>query len=506
MWRDDFDAPRARPAGTLHRRRAGRRGRRPGLLPGLAHVVAVVLVRTSPACASPARATCWRSSSSCAGGWPPRGCSSRRRPAPTASPAHDRRRHRRGRQGPRRRPRRPAPPRLGAAASSGRSPRCRTATRPRASAARSGARRRRGRRGRHRGARRRVAGRPLLLLRRDPVPDGRAPARPRHRLGRPPHRPHAARRRRGRRAARRRRTPPRRPCRCTAELPPGAGDPGPRPGGSPATGAAPSSRAHGCSRGSPRAPAEHVARHRRALHQHLRELRASAARARAEAERTRTQRRALVLSPRPPPRPARDAAARRTGLESLALALAAHDPARVVERGYAVVDDRAGGVVTSAPRPPVRPAACACASPTPSSTPPSRRTRRERRTDHRRPAILRGRDGAPGGDHPPPGLRRGRPARDPRPRQARAAASSSSARPSSTPSAAASRSCASTSSSRASRAARRREPVGAPRRAAAGDRGLRPGAAAARRLERLHAPEHGHPPARRRAGRASART
>jgi exodeoxyribonuclease VII large subunit len=39
---------------------------------------------------------------------------------------------------------------------------------------------------------------------------------------------------------------------------------------------------------------------------------------------------------------------RRAGLESLALALAAHDPERVVERGYAVVDDRAGAVITSA--------------------------------------------------------------------------------------------------------------------------------------------------------------
>ena len=96
-----------------------------------------------------------------------------------------------------------------------------------------------------------------------------------------------------------------------------------------------------------RAPAEHVARHRRALHQHLRELRASAAR-RTEAERTRTQRRALVLSRQAGAGAGARAAARRTGLDSLALALAAHDPARVVERGYAVVEDRAGGVVTSA--------------------------------------------------------------------------------------------------------------------------------------------------------------
>ena len=49
---------------------------------------------------------------------------------------------------------------------------------------------------------------------------------------------------------------------------------------------------------------------------------------------------------RPPPgRTPPRAAARST---SLALALAAHDPERVVERGYAVVDDRAGNVITSA--------------------------------------------------------------------------------------------------------------------------------------------------------------
>ena len=36
-------------------------------------------LRRRRACASPARATCWPSSRSCAGGWRPRGCSSRRR-------------------------------------------------------------------------------------------------------------------------------------------------------------------------------------------------------------------------------------------------------------------------------------------------------------------------------------------------------------------------------------------------------------------------------------------
>jgi exodeoxyribonuclease VII large subunit len=41
-------------------------------------------------------------------------------------------------------------------------------------------------------------------------------------------------------------------------------------------------------------------------------------------------------------------AGRRAALDSLSLALAAHDPERVVERGYAVVDDGDGGVITSA--------------------------------------------------------------------------------------------------------------------------------------------------------------
>ncbi|MCW3008602.1 MAG: exodeoxyribonuclease large subunit, partial [Solirubrobacterales bacterium] len=35
-------------------------------------------------------------------------------------------------------------------------------------------------------------------------------------------------------------------------------------------------------------------------------------------------------------------------LERLRLALAAHDPERTLERGYALVEDGAGGVVTSA--------------------------------------------------------------------------------------------------------------------------------------------------------------
>nr|MBA2349960.1 exodeoxyribonuclease VII large subunit [Solirubrobacterales bacterium] len=42
------------------------------------------------------------------------------------------------------------------------------------------------------------------------------------------------------------------------------------------------------------------------------------------------------------------AATRRTRLDALASALTAHDPERIVARGYAVVDDGAGGVVTTA--------------------------------------------------------------------------------------------------------------------------------------------------------------
>jgi exodeoxyribonuclease VII large subunit len=96
-----------------------------------------------------------------------------------------------------------------------------------------------------------------------------------------------------------------------------------------------------------RAPGEHVARQRRALHQTLRELRASATRRFAD-ERAATRRNAEALDRRAAAAAGPDAAGRRSALHSLAIALAAHDPERVVERGYAVVDDRAGNVITSA--------------------------------------------------------------------------------------------------------------------------------------------------------------
>jgi exodeoxyribonuclease VII large subunit len=115
-----------------------------------------------------------------------------------------------------------------------------------------------------------------------------------------------------------------------------------------------------------RAPAAHVARHRTRLHQHLRELRASARRRVADGS-SGNQRRAVALSRRA--RGAGVAQARREAwlagsgaalarlaafewrrrdLDRLSLALAAHDPQRTLERGYALVEDAADEPVTSA--------------------------------------------------------------------------------------------------------------------------------------------------------------
>ena len=94
-----------------------------------------------------------------------------------------------------------------------------------------------------------------------------------------------------------------------------------------------------------RAPGAHLDRQRRQLHQRLREIRA-AGRRRVEHERGRSATKALVLE-----RKAHAGAAearRATRVNALALALAAHDPERTLERGYALVTDRAGELVTSA--------------------------------------------------------------------------------------------------------------------------------------------------------------
>jgi len=94
-----------------------------------------------------------------------------------------------------------------------------------------------------------------------------------------------------------------------------------------------------------RAPGEHIAGERRRLHQRLREIRA-AGRRRVENERKRVGRRALVIDRRVQAE-ALDAL-HATRLQALTMALAAHDPERTVERGYALVTDRGGEVVTSA--------------------------------------------------------------------------------------------------------------------------------------------------------------
>jgi len=86
-----------------------------------------------------------------------------------------------------------------------------------------------------------------------------------------------------------------------------------------------------------RAPSAHVERQRMRLHQQLREIRAGSRR-RAQEERAVTGRRALVLE-RKAEATLLDCRRRRPAeLERLALALAAHDPQRTLERGYAMVE------------------------------------------------------------------------------------------------------------------------------------------------------------------------
>jgi exodeoxyribonuclease VII large subunit len=115
-----------------------------------------------------------------------------------------------------------------------------------------------------------------------------------------------------------------------------------------------------------RAPADHVARHRTRLHQQLRELRASARRgiaaearglgtttlalqrkaaagaAAVECDAVRAASDAAALS-----RGGANALARRAHeLDRMRMALAAHDPQRTLERGYALVEDGAGEPIT----------------------------------------------------------------------------------------------------------------------------------------------------------------
>ena len=95
------------------------------------------------------------------------------------------------------------------------------------------------------------------------------------------------------------------------------------------------------------APAQHILRQRRHLHQLLRELRASARRAVADG-RSRAGRHLLVLGRAVERAGGSERSARERELGRLALALAAHDPERTLARGYALVEDRAGEVVPSA--------------------------------------------------------------------------------------------------------------------------------------------------------------
>ena len=79
----------------------------------------------------------------------------------------------------------------------------------------------------------------------------------------------------------------------------------------------------------------------------VRELRASARRATAQG-RSLADTHRLVLTRTAARAQSSDAARRRAELERLRLALAAHDPARTLARGYALVSDRAGEPLTGA--------------------------------------------------------------------------------------------------------------------------------------------------------------
>jgi exodeoxyribonuclease VII large subunit len=98
-----------------------------------------------------------------------------------------------------------------------------------------------------------------------------------------------------------------------------------------------------------RAPGAHVERQRARLHQQLREIRAGSRR-RVEGEHELTARRALVVQRKAEAAMSDSRQRRPRELERLALALAAHDPQRTLERGYAVVESAAGEPLTSAAR------------------------------------------------------------------------------------------------------------------------------------------------------------
>jgi exodeoxyribonuclease VII large subunit len=96
-----------------------------------------------------------------------------------------------------------------------------------------------------------------------------------------------------------------------------------------------------------RAPAEHIRRHRARLHQLVRELRASGRRTAGDG-RELARVHLKVLRRGAERALSADRGRRRTDLDRLALALAAHDPQRTLARGYALVEDRGGQPLTSA--------------------------------------------------------------------------------------------------------------------------------------------------------------
>ncbi len=96
-----------------------------------------------------------------------------------------------------------------------------------------------------------------------------------------------------------------------------------------------------------RAPGAHLERERTRLHQQLREMRAGSRR-RLESELSVSRRRALVVQ-RKTEAALLDCRQRQPReLARLALALAAHDPQRTLERGYALVESPGGEPLTTA--------------------------------------------------------------------------------------------------------------------------------------------------------------
>jgi exodeoxyribonuclease VII large subunit len=96
-----------------------------------------------------------------------------------------------------------------------------------------------------------------------------------------------------------------------------------------------------------RAPAGHLARQRTQLHQQLREARAGSRR-RLQSERALSERRLLVLQ-RKAQAALSDCRRRHPHeLHQLALTLAAHDPQRTLERGYALVQSTSGEPLATA--------------------------------------------------------------------------------------------------------------------------------------------------------------